>query len=145
MLRDVEGIGVFRLETHGWNAAVELPDAATFLAQAGGYVNGWVALEERVSKSEGQTRRFMVPIIEIDVTPAQLMAGKGRVGAPALEGPVPQMEERQALEAGPAADPYAEVRQMVADASTLEELSGVWDIAKGDELVGQASQPTPGA
>jgi hypothetical protein len=85
VLRDVEGIGVWRLESHGWNAAVELPDVAAFLAQAGGYVNGWLSLEERVSKSNGQTRRFIVPTIEIDVTPAELMAGRGNVAAPAIE------------------------------------------------------------
>jgi recombination directionality factor gp3-like protein len=99
VLRDVEGIGVWRLETHGWNAAVELPDAAEFLAAAGGYVNGWVSLEPRTSKAEVpdrenggtkiQTRHFHVPIIEIDVTPAELMAGRGRVATPMIEGPVP--------------------------------------------------------
>lgn len=96
VLRDVEGIGVWRLETHGFNAAMELPDAAEFLAAVGGYVNGCVALEQRTSKAEVpdrenggtkiETRHFMVPIIEIDVTPAQLMAGHGRVAAPALTG-----------------------------------------------------------
>src|SRR4051812_47766292 len=34
VLCEVEGIGFFRLESHGWNAAVELPQAAEFLAQA---------------------------------------------------------------------------------------------------------------
>jgi hypothetical protein len=33
-----------------------------------------------------EDRHFMVPIIEIDVTPAQLMAGHGRVAAPAFAG-----------------------------------------------------------
>lgn len=93
VLRDVEGIGVWRVETHGWNAAVELPDVAEFLAQAGGYVNGWLALEQRTSVEQTdqgpKTRHFAVPIIEIDVTPAQLLAGGGRVAAPTLEGPVP--------------------------------------------------------
>jgi hypothetical protein len=88
VLRDVEGIGVWRLESHGWNAALELPNAAEFLAQAGGYVEGWVALEERISKSDGQTRRFLVPVIEIAVTPAELMSGRGAFGTPSIEGPV---------------------------------------------------------
>lgn len=90
VLRDVEGIGVWRVETHGWNAAIEIPDAAEFLAYAGGYVNGWLSLEQRTSidntVSPPITRHFMVPIIEIDVTPAQLMAGHGRVAAPELTG-----------------------------------------------------------
>lgn len=90
VLRDVEGIGVWRVETHGFNAAIELPDVAEFLAQAGGYVNGWLSLEQRTSIEQTdqgpKTRHFLVPIIEVDVTPAQLMAGHGRVAAPALAG-----------------------------------------------------------
>jgi hypothetical protein len=90
VLRDVEGIGVWRVESHGWNAAVELPDVAQFLAQAGGYVNGWLSLEARTSIEQTdqgpKTRNYMVPIIEIDVTPAQLMAGGGRVAAPPMIG-----------------------------------------------------------
>lgn len=90
VLRDIEGIGVWRAESHGFNAAIELPDVAEFLAQAGGYVNGWLSLEQRTSieqtDSGPKTRHYMVPIIEVDVTPAQLMAGHGRVAAPALAG-----------------------------------------------------------
>lgn len=135
VLRDVEGIGVWRLESHGWNAAVELPQAADFLAQAGGYVNGWVALEERVSKSEGKTRRYAVPTIEIDVTPAELMAGRGRVAAPAIEGPV----ERPAIEAAPAQEPAAEQKTQpaktdwlaeAAKATSDAEVRAIWKNAK---------------
>lgn len=166
VLRDVEGIGVWRLETHGWNAAVELPEAAEFLARAGGYVNGWVSLEERTSKAEVpdrknggtkiETRRFMVPIIEIDVTPAQLMAGEGRVGTPEVEGPV----ARAAIEA-----PKAEVPDYLAqaqDASTIETVQVIWGKASaaghltdqlaaelkiiGDALIAAAQkQPVPDA
>lgn len=137
VLRDVEGIGVWRLETHGWNAAVELPDSAEFLARAGGYVNGWVSLEPRTSKAEVpdgkggtkiQTRHFHVPIIEIDVTPAQLMAGEGRVATPQLEGPVPQEPAAAPAIEGPkqqAEEPAAEVRiptpEQIAGAN-LEQL-----------------------
>src|SRR5690348_14708167 len=47
VLRDVEGVGVFRLESHGYYSAIELPDLAEFLARAGGYVPARLALEER--------------------------------------------------------------------------------------------------
>lgn len=126
VLRDVEGLGVWRLETHGWNAAVELPHAAQFLAQVGGYVNGWVALEERVqhrikANGEAETLRFMVPTIEIDVTPAQLMAGQGAVAPPALAGPV-------APALPPGAPAY--VADYIAEAAaceTLEQLHALWN------------------
>lgn len=129
VLRDVEGIGVWRLETHGINAAMELPDAAAFLAAAGGYVNGWVALEPRTSKAEVpdrqnggtkiETRHFMVPIIEIDVTPAELMAGKGRVAAPPMIGG-PVTETPALAAAGP------DYVALAADLSDPEEVKALW-------------------
>lgn len=125
VLKEVEGIGFFRLESHGWNAAVELPEAAEFLAYAAGYVDGWLALEERVSKSikngKAETKKYLVPIIEIDVTPAQLMAGQGRVQTPALEGPVTQAP---ALPAGSAAGPPDYLTQ-AQDASTFETVVAI--------------------
>lgn len=126
VLRDVEGIGVWRVETHGFNAAIELPDVAEFLAQAGGYVNGWLSLEERTSidtsGDEPHTNRFMVPIIEVDVTPAQLMAGHGRVAAPALAGgPVGATPALAA--AGP------DYVALAADLTTVDEVKALWHTA----------------
>ena len=117
ILRDVAAVGVFRLESHGWNAAAELPDMAAFLAQAGGYVDGWLALEERVSKAGGQTRRFIVPTIEVDITPAELLAG-GRARTE-IEAP-----GRQAIEAAPA---------YVVDTATGEITAAPW--SEEDPLV----------
>lgn len=128
VLRDIEGIGVWRVETHGWNAAVELPDVAEFLAQAGGYVNGWLSLEQRTSIDntgpKPVTRQFMVPIIEIDVTPSQLMAGHGRVAAPALAGgPV---GDRPALAAG-----GPDYVALAADLTDAEAVRQLWRDANG--------------
>lgn len=123
VLRDVEGIGVWRVETHGFNAAIELPDVAEFLAQAGGYVNGWLSLEQRTSVEQTdkgpQTRHYLVPIIEVDVTPAQLMAGHGRVAAPALTGgPAGEMPALAA--AGP------DYVALAAECATADEIRDLW-------------------
>lgn len=119
VLRDVEGIGVFRLETHGYYAAVELPNVAGFLEQAGGYVQAWLVLEERVVKRDGQTRRFMVPAIEIEgVTPGQLVSGK----APAA---VAGGQDRAAIE-GASRDFVADI----AAASSRDEVLALWRAAK---------------
>lgn len=123
VLRDVEGIGVWRVETHGFNAAIELPDVAEFLAAAGGYVNGWLSLEQRTSIEQTdqgpKTRHYAVPIIEVDVTPAQLMAGHGRVAAPALAGgPVGSTPALAA--AGP---DYVALAAEITDA---EEIKNLW-------------------
>jgi hypothetical protein len=128
VLRDVEGVGVFRLESHGWNAAAELPESALFLAAVGGYVEGWLALEERVSKNEGQTRRFIVPVIDIDVTPAQLLAGQGRVQTPAIAAPAPK-----AIEAGGDGDRKEIAEQYLARArecSDMADVAKLWHEAK---------------
>ncbi len=127
VLRDVEGIGVWRVETHGFNAAIELPDVAEFLAAAGGYVNGWLSLEQRTSIEQTdqgpKTRHFLVPIIEVDVTPAQLMAGHGRVAAPALAGgPVGATPALAA--AGP------DYVALAADLTTRDEIVALWHQAK---------------
>lgn len=127
VLRDIEGIGVWRVESHGFNAAIELPDVAEFLAQAGGYVNGWLALEQRTSieqtDSGPKTRHYLVPIIEVDVTPAQLMAGHGRVAAPALTGgPVTSAPALAA--AGP------DYVALAAEVTTPDEVTALWNRAK---------------
>lgn len=120
MLRDVPGLGVWRLESHGYYAAAELPAVAEFLAQTDGYVPAALVLEERVSKRNGETRRYMVPAIEVEkVTPAQLMAGGGRIGPGAIEAASPV-----AIAAGPS---WAE---LIAGATTREELLGIRQDAK---------------
>lgn len=77
ILRDVAGIGTWRLESHGYYSATELPQVAAFLAHAGTYAPAWLSLEERKVVREGKTHRWMVPTIEVDVTPAELLAGNG--------------------------------------------------------------------
>lgn len=114
VLRDVPGLGVWRLETHGWNAAQELPGAAAFAAQAGGMIPAHLTLEERVSKADGQTRRFMVPGLDVEVTPAELLA----FHAPA------------AVEAAPvAAIGSRDFLAEVAAASSRDEVTAAWRAA----------------
>lgn len=125
VLRDVEGMGVWRLESHGYNAAVELPEVAQFLAQAGGYVDGYLALEPRKTTRPGpdgkpQTRNFIVPVIDVAVTPAELLAGRGTIRPPEVEGPI----SAPALEAG--AGDAVHWQELLSSATTTEELRAVW-------------------
>ena len=94
VLSEIEGVGVWRLESHGYYAALELPGVAELLAQTGGYVEAFLGLEQRTAKRDGQTRHWMVPTIDIAVTPAALMAGSASVGAAVAGGP-----QRAAIEA----------------------------------------------
>lgn len=132
ILRDVEGIGVFRLESHGYYSAIELPDVAAFLARAGSYISAWLSLEQRTAIRDGQTRRWMVPTLEVDVTPAQLLAGN--TPAAQLTAPTPAALETAPPEL-PAApdkttltpDEIAMVTQQAADATDLTQLAAIWE------------------
>lgn len=135
VLRDVHGVGVWRLESHGYYSAVELPQTAAFLASATGqgvYLPAHLALEERVVKRPGQQpNRFVVPTIEVDVTPAQLMSGDG--GAVAIDSNNAGVEQAQrpAIEAAPSRS-EGDWLALVQGATTTDELRGLWSQAKGE-------------
>lgn len=125
MLRDVESIGVFRLESHGWNAAAELPGMAELLAQAGGYIDGRLYLKSVRQVSDGQTKDFMVPALAVDgLTPKQLLSGAAALTA--VEAPKAQ----HAIEATKAASSDVEWRQMIASAGSVDEVRDIWNRAK---------------
>jgi hypothetical protein len=90
VLPDLPGLGVWRLETKGWNAAAELQQSFEFLrALSGqGYTEAVLAIEERTSKEDGKTRKFMVPVIRIPQTIRALMIGERQA---ALNGDTPAL------------------------------------------------------
>jgi hypothetical protein len=79
MLPDIPGLGVWRLDSHGWNAATELPVTLEVLSQAAAankFIPAVLRLQNRTKKTEGQTRRFVVPVIDLkDISVKQLAAG----------------------------------------------------------------------
>lgn len=83
LLPDLPDLGVFRLESHGYYAAVELAGAAQFLAMAsarGMNIPARLRLEQREKKVPGRpTNRYAVPVIEFATTRIQdlLDAGAG--------------------------------------------------------------------
>lgn len=122
MLPKVPGLGVWRLDTKGWNAAAELPTTLETLGALapGQWVPAVLRIEKKSSKKvvngRSQTRRFVVPKIdivsgtigqalegELSVVPApRIDAGPSRrekVARPALGAP-PPLPERARLEAG---------------------------------------------
>ncbi len=129
VLKDVEGIGVWRLESHGYYAAMELPEAAELLARAGGYISGWLGLEARTAKREGKTRNWMTPILEIDISPAALLAG-GLPTAPTIAASV----AGPALPAGVRQDD-ASLLAAIASARSLDALREVYAGARDSGFV----------
>jgi hypothetical protein len=130
VLADIPGIGVWRLESHGYHSAVELPMVAEFLAQAteaGTYLPAELALAPRSSKRPGVGKRdWLVPIIEVKTTPRALLAGDvGAIGGrSAAIG-----TGRKALEA--ARPDYVTLAQ---GATSIEGWRTVWNqaLAAGD-------------
>lgn len=126
MLRDVESIGVWRLESKGWNAAAELPGMAELLAQAGGYVLARLWLKPMRQVKGGETRDFMVPALAVDaLTPAQLLTTR--------TAPAPQVAQ-------PAHKPLelpSDEHDHLDGADTLDELRERYKLCLGhmtDEL-----------
>lgn len=78
-LADLRGLGFWRIDTSGYYAAVELQGAVEVLklaAARGQMLPARLCLEQRMVKRVGQgTRRFAVPVLDIDVSPAQLLGG----------------------------------------------------------------------
>lgn len=139
MLPEIPGIGVWRLDTHGYYAAIELPQTADFLGavtDAGGYIRATLALEERQVKRPGVgIRTFLVPALHVDVTPEALMAGAGT----ALAGPATAaiqagtVPAQTALPAGSGSSVVG-LAQAVADrapsCASRDEVAALWREAK---------------
>lgn len=79
MLRDLPGLGVWRIDTSGYYAAVELQGAVEVVQLAAGrgqMLPARLRLEQRMVKRVGEgTRRFAVPVLDVEISPGQLISG----------------------------------------------------------------------
>lgn len=90
MLRDVAALGLWRLESHGFYAAVELAGAAELLAYAtknGSYIPATLRLEQRTTRRDGKTNRFAVPVIDIRAPVGKVLESLGAMDADELSAP----------------------------------------------------------
>ncbi|WP_432051750.1 hypothetical protein [Streptomyces xiamenensis] len=115
MLRDVPALGQWLLISHGYYAALELPGAAEVLAMARGYVDGTLGMEERVVMRDEGPARFMVPTLDVTMTPAALMSGQG-TAVQAVTAP-----GRVAIASG--RPDYADLARV---ATTADEVATLW-------------------
>lgn len=125
MLPELDSTGVWRMETHGWNAAAEVPMIGELAAHVGSMVPARLHLVERrkVIQVNGrpQTSRFVVPVIDLEINVrdlAQIVSGG----------------ERPQIEAGPAA-PQIEAapdsflpayREQIEACTTRDEVNTLW-------------------
>lgn len=147
MLPEIPGIGVWRLDTHGYYAAIELPQTADFLGavtDAGGYIRATLALEERQVKRPGVgIRTFLVPALHVDVTPEALMAGAGTaLAGPATTaittGAVPAQVAIEAGTSGPAVDLAQAIADRALSCASRDEVAALWREAKESGLLGES-------
>ena len=123
MLEQIEGLGVWRMETHGWNAAAELPSMAELAMHVGDLVPATLYLAERssiIQTSKGpQTSRYVVPGLDLAVTKGRLVELVGGAGGmAALEGASNALQIEAALD-----DDDVDA---IADATTKDELNAIW-------------------
>lgn len=122
MLREIQSIGVFRLESKGWNAAAELPGMADLLARAGGYVEARLYLKPVRQVSAGKTKDFYVPALAVDgITPAQLLAGGGSLAD--ANGEIRVTPEVKAISPAPSCDAFI---QRAMDSRSSEDVRSIW-------------------
>lgn len=133
MLSEIETLGVWRMESKGWNAAAELPSMAELAMHVGDLVPATLSLAERSSvvqvNGRPQTSRYVVPVLDLHVTKRRLVELVGGVGGvPALEGAdAPALEE--------ATPDYAGIAATLTNEDALREL---WVQAKdAGHLTGQ--------
>lgn len=146
MLSEIESLGVWRMESKGWNAAAELPSMAELAMHVGDLVPATLGLAERssiIQTDKGpQTSRYVVPFLDLHVTKQRLVeivGGPG--GAPALEsvasGPAaieapaqPPEQQEQPAAASPVVIPTP---QDIAQAD-LDKLRGIVTYLRSHDL-----------
>jgi hypothetical protein len=75
-------MGVWRMESHGYNAAAEIPAMADLAMFVGDLVPAVLHLVERRAVKDGKTSRFVVPVLDLLVSKARLVELASRGGAP---------------------------------------------------------------
>jgi hypothetical protein len=100
ILAKLPGIGVWRLESHGYSAAKEIPGTVALLEMLGVnslFVPARLRIEQRAQLINRKRRKFPVPVIDLDVAPLDLVSGAHELpGTPEGNGagePPTQLQE----------------------------------------------------
>lgn len=118
ILRELPGLGVWRLESHGYYAASELAGTVEVCVQAatrGQLLPAVLRLEQRQVKRQGEpVRKFAVPVLDIQVTPGALGLVVGAAppapGLPSGQGAWQPIEPPTPAELGPGQDVGESIR-----------------------------------
>jgi hypothetical protein len=119
MLKDVESIGVWLIDTSSFFAAIELPGVARLLASSKGLIEGVLRLDQRTKVSDNLTKHFAVPVLDVTgFTAAELVSGR----APELakQRLAAAVDSAAAITAGP--DPVA----LILACKSHDEIKALW-------------------
>lgn len=114
MIPMLPDIGVWRLDSHGFYAAVEAPGTLEILRRAAEgqeFIPATLRIEQRSRKVDNQTRRYIVPIVELRQSVLELAAARPE-GVPVSLSGLSQRVEKPALP--PAVEPPAEPAAIAA-------------------------------
>lgn len=107
MIPDLPGLGVFRLDTSSYYAAVEIGDAAMLMQAArdqGVFLSAILRIDQRQRVAGGQTKKYPVPVLEIMSTFRQIVSGELAAGGVAAQlSPVPGGQRKAITATVPAA------------------------------------------
>lgn len=137
MLANLVSLGTWKLESHGWNAAAELPMLASAIATAPEPLPARLEIQVRQKKilkpdapkdKQIETRDYMVPVLHFDlITPAQAFGGQ--IGAAARTA-VGGAEQPQAISSAP------EPPEALADsATTVEQFKVLAGLARNPQTI----------
>lgn len=143
ILPDLPGIGVWRLDTQGYYAAVELGGIVDLVAshsERGIMLPARLRLEQRsvkrIDAGKVVTRNFAVPVLDVDVHPLALTGGGVSPSSGELAGPV-----RAALPAG-SITPVPTVVDGAGAPSIAEQMAGI-DEPQPKAARANAARPIP--
>jgi hypothetical protein len=124
ILSDLPALGVWRLDTQGYYAAVELGGVVEVIegyARRGQMLPARLRLEQREVKRPGEpAKKFVVPVLDVEVNLGRLMLGQSE--APATAGELPAGEgsftavNQAALPAAPERPVAAQIAEVSAEA-----------------------------
>lgn len=130
MLRDLPGLGIWRIDTSGYYAATELQGAVDVMqmaAKAGAMLPAQLRLEQRMVKRDGKTMRFAVPVLDVEISPAQLVGGgpiamvDGTPGTLAIEAPADVVDGGAPLTPVPQSVPERPTAPIAEQATATKE------------------------
>lgn len=124
MLPELEAIGAWRMESHGWNAAAEIPAVAELAQYVGEMVPAHLNLVERRTVKDGKTSRFVVPLLDLQIGTGRLREiVAAKAGLTQISGP-PTVDASRQIETPERTE--RRWQDMADDATTPEECSALW-------------------